>query len=95
VLNFKYTYEWKRNFGLNTQFNHLLAVEVNNGQYSSSLRLEGSWSAFVEKWWQTLSVTFISGIIACYSVVWTLKMAAKVAENEVLLLVFIIEVYCW
>ena len=56
---------------------------MDSKQYLPSLMLQDSWSAFMEKWWQTLTVTFISAVAACFSVVWTLKMAAKISENEV------------
>ena len=54
---------------------------MNNRQNFSTLESENSWSVFVEKWWQTLSVTLISAIIACCSVVWTLKVAANVSDE--------------
>jgi hypothetical protein len=61
----------------------VLGHEMNNGQYVSTLGLQDSWSVFMKNWWQTLSVTLIAAIVACCSVVWTLKMAAKISENEV------------
>ena len=56
---------------------------MDSKQYFPSLASDDLWSVFMEKWWQTLIVTFISAVIACCSVVWTLKMAAKLSENEV------------